>query len=83
MKRMMSFLSSTFRSRLFTLYVVNTPRSIFIPWNFIKPLLEEQTLKKINFFKTQVPDQLLTIASKEQVEVKYGGIYPDRKAPFW
>eukprot|EP01017_Pseudomicrothorax_dubius_P044150 TRINITY_DN7439_c0_g1_i10.p1 TRINITY_DN7439_c0_g1~~TRINITY_DN7439_c0_g1_i10.p1 ORF type:complete len:250 (-),score=35.20 TRINITY_DN7439_c0_g1_i10:119-868(-) len=82
MKNLMSFLSTNFRSRLHTMYIVNTPSSIFIPWSIAKGLLEENTVKKINFIKTGIPEKLFELAARDQVEQRHGGTYPDRTV-FW
>jgi len=47
LKKMLGFLSHSYRGRLKTLYILNTPTSIWIPWNIAKGFLEENTIKKI------------------------------------
>ena len=44
---------------MFAMYVINTPNSIFVPWNIIKGFLDENTIKKIIFSKTNCSDTLL------------------------
>ncbi len=58
LKEIMGYLSNNYRSRLYKMYILNTPSSIFIPWNIAKTLLEENTVKKINFFKNNHPEPL-------------------------
>ena len=36
---------------MYATYVVNTPSSIYIPWNIVKGFLTENTINKISFFK--------------------------------
>jgi hypothetical protein len=81
-KKLMGFLQVNFRGALYALYVVNTPSSIYLPWKMIKAFLEEQTVKKINFYDKSVPELLFTHSNREQVEVKFGGTARDRDI-FW
>lgn len=62
--------------------IVNTPSSIFIPWAIVKGFLDDVTVKKIQFFKTSVPNTLFNLANPEQVEEKYGGTAKNLKT-FW
>lgn len=50
MKRSMTFLSDTYRSRMFVCYVVRIPSSISFVWAIAKKFLQEETVRKINFF---------------------------------
>ena len=58
MKKSFNFLSSTFRSRMFVCYVVRCPPSLSFLWGIIKKFLEEETIKKINFFDEPKIDPL-------------------------
>ena len=73
LKKIMGFLQNTYRGHLYVLYIIKTPSSIFIPWKMVKGLLEETTVKKINFFDDGNPIGLWTHTNKEQVEEKFGG----------
>jgi hypothetical protein len=77
MKRSFSFLSETYRERMFVCYVIRIPNSISILWNIFKNFLEEETMRKINLFEDQTLDPLLEECSKSQLEVKYGGSCPN------
>jgi len=66
-------LQQNFRGRLYTMYIVNTPSSIYLPWQLAKKFMEETTTKKIQFVKKQTPDFLFTYTRSDQVEEKYGG----------
>jgi hypothetical protein len=50
MKKSFTFLSDTYRSRMFVCYVVRIPTSISFIWAIVKKFLEEETVRKINFF---------------------------------
>lgn len=60
----MGYLSNNYRSRMFACYVLNTPSSIFIPWNIIKGFLEETTIKKISFYKDSNPTPVFNHANE-------------------
>lgn len=73
LKRSFSFLSDTYRSRMFVCYVVRIPGSISFLWGIIKKLLEEETVRKINFFDDQTIEPLLDYCNPSQLERKFGG----------
>ncbi len=56
LKTIMGYLSVNYRSRMFATYVLNTPGSIFVPWNVVKSFLDENTIKKISFSKNNKAD---------------------------
>ena len=58
MKKSFTFLSDTYRSRLFVNYIVRVPTSMSFLWGITKRFLEEETVKKINFFDEQIPEPL-------------------------
>jgi hypothetical protein len=68
LKEIMGYLSSNYRSRLFTMYIINSPRSIFMPWTIAKGFLEENTVKKIQIIKDANLAPLFTHTNKSQVE---------------
>jgi len=58
LRKMMGYLSSNYRSRMFATYVVNTPSSIYIPYKIVKGFLEEATIRKISFYSDSNPKPL-------------------------
>ena len=50
MKKSFTFLSETYRSRMFVCYVARVPTSISFLWGIVKKFLQEETVRKINFF---------------------------------
>jgi|JI6StandDraft_1071083.scaffolds.fasta_scaffold270999_1 hypothetical protein len=58
MKKSFTFLSDTYRSRMFVCYVVRIPSSISFLWGIVKRFLEEETVRKINFFDESVVEPL-------------------------
>jgi hypothetical protein len=67
MKRSFSFLSDTFRSRMFVCYVVRIPTTLSWVWGIVKNFLEEETVKKINFFDDQTIEPLLEFCHPSQI----------------
>lgn len=59
MKKSFSFLSDTYRSRMFVCYVARVPTSISFIWGIVKKFLDEETVKKINFLDEQIIEPLL------------------------
>ena len=77
LKKSFTFLSDTYRSRMFVCYVCRIPGSLSILWGIVKRFLEEETVKKINFFDEQTIPPLLDFCNPEQLEVKFGGTLPN------
>jgi hypothetical protein len=48
-----TFLSNTFRCRMFVAYLVQCPGSISFAWAVAKRFMQEDTIRKINFFDDQ------------------------------
>lgn len=84
MKKSFSFLSDTYRSRMFVCYVVRIPASISFLWGIVKKFLEEETVRKINFFDEQTIEPLLEYCNPSQLERKFGGTLPNiPEGHFW
>lgn len=49
-RKPMSMLSDKFRSRMLACYVVQIPMSLSFFWGIVKTFLEEETIRKFNFF---------------------------------
>lgn len=83
MKKVMGFLQSAYRSRLYRMYVLNAPGSISIPWGIAKSFLEKHTVDKINIIKKPTTKKMWLHFNKNQVEQRFGGNVPDLKSNFW
>jgi len=83
MKKVMKYFQNNYRGRLFKMYILNAPSSIAIAWNLAKGLLEDTTVKKIQFDKSNSSDDMWKHINKDQVETKYGGNARDSKEKFW
>jgi len=80
----MNTMYNNYRGRLLQSYIINAPNSIMIPWNMFKGFLDENTIKKITFYKGSVPTELFSHCSRMQIENKYGGLAKDRPSrTFW
>lgn len=62
-----SFLSNTYRSRMKIAYLVKCPTSISFLWSIAKKFMHEETIKKINFLKSNVVTPLLEFANPSQL----------------
>eukprot|EP01017_Pseudomicrothorax_dubius_P028170 TRINITY_DN3329_c0_g1_i8.p1 TRINITY_DN3329_c0_g1~~TRINITY_DN3329_c0_g1_i8.p1 ORF type:complete len:387 (+),score=132.01 TRINITY_DN3329_c0_g1_i8:127-1287(+) len=82
MKQIFGYLQNNYRSRLFRMYVMNTPFSIYVPWSIAKSFLEENTVKKINFIKSPKAPQMWEHINPDQVEEKFDGKAPNLTT-FW
>lgn len=67
-KKIVQYLASHYKSRLHRLYCVNVPGSITVPWSAVKIFLEDDTVLKISFIKSNVPTDLYSHANPYQVE---------------
>lgn len=61
---MISFLQANYRAKLYKLYCINTPSSIWIPWKTVQMFLEENTVKKVSFSKEKEPTELFQHCNK-------------------
>ena len=79
----MTFLQIHYRSRLFVMYLVNSPSTIFLVYGMIKTFMEENTLKKIKIVKkSELSQSLLSHTNENHVEKKYGGLF-ENLTKFW
>jgi hypothetical protein len=84
MKRSFTFLSDTYRMRMLVCYVVRIPTSISLIWTLVKQFLDEDTVRKINFFDDQTVEPLLEYCNPSQLERKFGGALEDiAEGRFW
>lgn len=72
-RRIFSYLQENYKCRLHSMFVLNTPTAVYIPWQIVKKFLDEVTVKKIQFLKGDIPTNLFTYTNKSQVEIQHGG----------
>jgi hypothetical protein len=75
-------LQNNFRARLYKMYTINAPSSIYWAWKLIKPLMEESTASKITFVKENTTEDMWLHINKSQVEKRFGGSAAN-VAEFW
>jgi len=83
LKKILNFLQNNFRSRLYKMYIMNSPTSLYFSWKMIKPLLEETTTAKINFSKDSTNADMWKHINKSQVEERFGGNAKNIENTYW
>lgn len=74
LKKVVGFLSHTFRCRMHSAYIVRTPASVGFLWSIVKRFMEEDTIKKISLYDTDKrAEPLFEQANPSQIEKKFGG----------
>lgn len=71
-------ISDNYGGRLYKLWMLNSPTTIFLSWKVVKNFLDPVTVDKITIVKKNTDDSLWKIYDKSQLEKKYGGTQPDR-----
>ncbi|KRW98932.1 CRAL-TRIO domain [Pseudocohnilembus persalinus] len=79
-KKLINYLQNNYRSRLYRFYAVNVPKSITFTWYVVKQVLEDTTVKKINFINENVPKPLFQHTHPIQLEKQFGGEGEDKSA---
>jgi len=51
------------------MYIVNTPKSITIPWAICKSFIEPITVEKIQFFNNSIPQPIFEHINLTQLEI--------------
>ena len=83
MKKIMDFSQKNYRGRLYRAYIVNTPFTINALWSGVKSFLEETTVQKIQFHKSNTCEEMFTHINKDQIEKRFGGNANNLKDKFW
>jgi len=72
-------MSANYGGRLFKMFVVNAPSSIYFAWKMVSAFLDPVTVDKIKISKTNTDKAMFDNIDPSQVEEKYGGKQPNRK----
>ena len=77
-----SKMGANYGGRLFKMFTVNAPGTIYFTWKVISAFLDEVTVEKIKISKEKTEKSLFDNIDPSQVEEKYGGKQPNR-TQFW
>jgi hypothetical protein len=73
LKMILGTLSSNYRCRLFSMYILNLPFLLSLIWKAVKIMLNPTTERKIRILNGKDCDQLWNVINKTQIEKKFGG----------
>lgn len=75
-------MSANYGGRLYKMFTVNAPGTIYFTWKVVSAFLDPVTVEKIKISKNNTEKSLFDNIDPSQVEQKYGGTQPNRKE-FW
>ena len=75
-------MGSNYGGRLYKMFTVNAPGTIYFTWKMISAFLDPGTVEKIKISKNNTEKSLFDNVDPSQVELKYGGKQPNRKQ-YW
>jgi hypothetical protein len=73
MKSSISFLQSTFRSRMYVSYIIRPSSTCSFLWSIAQKFLQEDTKRKLVFLEGEAIKGLLDYCHPSQLETKFGG----------
>ena len=68
LKSVVQAISANYGGRLYKLWLLNAPGTIYFSWKVIKNFLDPITVDKINIIKKNTDDSLWKLFHKDQVE---------------
>ena len=71
-------ISANYGGRLYKLWMLNSPGTIYFSWKVVKNFLDPVTVDKIHIIKKNTDDHLWKLYDKNQIEQKYGGTQPNK-----
>lgn len=75
-------MSQNYGGRLYKMFVVNAPGTIYFTWKMVSAFLDPVTVDKIKISKTNYEKSMYDCMEPSQFEEKYGGKQPNRKE-YW
>lgn len=75
-------MSQNYGGRLYKMFVVNAPGTIYFSWKAVSVFMDPVTVEKINISKKPTDKHMFDNIDPSQVEEKYGGKQPNRKE-YW
>ena len=79
LKQVIGVVSANYGGRLYKLFAVNAPGTIYFAWKAVSAVLDPVTVDKVTISKTNTDKKLFEVCKPSQIEEKYGGKQPDRK----
>lgn len=73
-----SKMGDNYGGKLFKMFTVNAPGTIYFTWKVVSAFLDEVTVEKIKISKSNTEKSLFDNIDPSQVEQKYGGTQPNR-----
>ena len=75
-------MSQNYGGRLYKMFTVNAPGTIYFTWKMVSAFLDPVTVDKIKISKNNTEKAMLDVMDPSQFEVKYGGKQPNR-TEYW
>jgi hypothetical protein len=75
-------MSQNYGGRLYKMFVVNAPGTIYFSWKMVSAFLDPVTVEKIKISKNNTDKTMFDNIDPSQVEQKYGGKQPNRVS-YW
>lgn len=77
-----SRMSLNYGGRLYKMFTLNAPGTIYFTWKIVSAFLDPVTVEKIKIAKTNTEKSIFDNIDPSQVEQKFGGKQPNRNQ-FW
>lgn len=78
LKSALQTISANYGGRLYKLWLLNSPGTVYFSWKVVKNFLDPVTVDKINIIKKNTDDSIWKTHDKNQIEQKYGGTQPNK-----
>ena len=73
LKNTLQLISANYGGRLYKLWILNAPGTVYFSWQIVKNFLDPVTVEKINIAKKNTDSSIWKEIDKSQIEKKYGG----------
>lgn len=75
-------MSQNYGGRLFKMFIVNAPGTIYFSWKIVSNFLDPVTVEKIKFSKNNTEKSMFDNIDPSQIEQRFGGKQPNR-TEYW
>lgn len=72
-KKLLNHLETHYRGRLYRLYMVNSPSTLWLSWKIVKQFLEDSTVEKVDIVSGNDIKKLYLHTHRSQLEKRFGG----------